>query len=102
MDLGEQSADPVRRRGDLRCEVVVEAAEHAEFGQRLIIQGDRARVCGMDRTASAMVMASRASVLAWPGCRFAIRRPCIRILLRALAEGAVPGPTESVDKPLAL
>lgn len=29
---------------------------------------------GVDRAASAMVAASGASVLAWPGCRLAIRR----------------------------
>jgi hypothetical protein len=33
MDLGQESADPVGSRRDLPGEVVVETAEHSEFGQ---------------------------------------------------------------------
>lgn len=37
-DLGEQPADPVRRRGDLSGEVVVEPAGHRGFGQGFIVR----------------------------------------------------------------
>jgi hypothetical protein len=40
MDLGQQTPDPVGGGRDLRGKVIIEAADHAELGQRLIIQGD--------------------------------------------------------------
>lgn len=41
-DPDEQPADAVGRRGYLEREDIVEPAEHAEFGQRFIIQGAEA------------------------------------------------------------
>jgi hypothetical protein len=43
LNLGEQPAYPVGRRGDLGREVVIEAAEDREFGQRFILQSNRAQ-----------------------------------------------------------
>jgi hypothetical protein len=45
VDLGEESADPVGCCSDLGREVVIEAAEHPEFGQRLIHPGRWSAAC---------------------------------------------------------
>lgn len=41
MDLGEQAPDAVAGGGDLSCEVVVEAAEHAQFRDLLVRELNR-------------------------------------------------------------
>ena len=46
MDLGEQVPDPVRGGGDLRDEVVVDTAEHAQVGGLLVGKDDRAQGAG--------------------------------------------------------
>lgn len=43
MGLGEQSPGPVRGRGDLLDEVVVEPAEHGQLSGLLVGQSDRAQ-----------------------------------------------------------
>jgi hypothetical protein len=40
VDLGEQPADRVGPSRDLRGGVVIESAEHTQFGQRIIVQGN--------------------------------------------------------------
>ncbi len=42
VDLGEQAAQSVRDPGDLAGEVVIEAHDHVEFGDGLVVQLDRA------------------------------------------------------------
>jgi hypothetical protein len=43
MDLGQQAPDPVRRRGGLFGQVVIEAAEHGQFGELFVGDLDRAQ-----------------------------------------------------------
>ena len=50
MDLGQQPVDAIGHAGDLGCEVVVEADDHFQIGQRFIAgvdppQGMRQRPC---------------------------------------------------------
>ena len=52
VDLGEQATDPVAGGGDLPGEVIVEAGQHGELGDRLVVefqrpQGVRHRPCGL-------------------------------------------------------
>ena len=73
VDLGEQAADPVARSGGLAGQVVVEADEHGQLGD---VRRRRRRAQGVRHGAGGVGddVASRASVLASPGCRSAIRR----------------------------
>jgi hypothetical protein len=43
MDLGKQAANAVAGLRDLRGEIVIEAAQHGEFGERLVGQSKRAQ-----------------------------------------------------------
>ena len=46
MDLSEQTAQSVRRRCDLRAQVVVESAEHRQLGGLLVVEVDRTQRVG--------------------------------------------------------
>jgi hypothetical protein len=69
VDLGEQSPDPVGRGGLSADEGVIEAASTPGSASVSSSGAVERRVCGIVRAASAMVAASPASVLAFPGCR---------------------------------
>lgn len=43
VDLGEQAADPVAGRGDLPGQVVVEAGEHRQFGDGVVVDAQGAQ-----------------------------------------------------------
>ena len=43
MDLGKQAANAVAGLRDLRGEIVIEAAQHGEFGERFVSQPKRAQ-----------------------------------------------------------
>ena len=51
MDLGKQAANAVAGLRDLRGEIVVETAQHGEFGERLVSKSKRTQVCGNERAA---------------------------------------------------
>ena len=74
MDLREHAPQAIADPGDLRHQIVVEAAQQHQFGERVVRQPQSAQCGDIDRTASAMIAASRASVLASPAWTSALRR----------------------------
>jgi len=74
VNAGEQPTDSVAHAGRFAGEVVVETDEDAELGECVITGIDPSQRVGMVLAVSAMMNASRASVLACPGYRSAIRR----------------------------
>lgn len=67
VDLCQQSPQPVADAGGLAGEVVVEPDVHLQLGDGLVSSSIDRRVCGIERAASAITNASRASVFASPG-----------------------------------
>lgn len=65
--MGQQAVQTFRDPGGLAGQVVVEAADHLQFGDGLVLAVDGPQCVGIARAASAMMKASFASVLASPG-----------------------------------
>jgi hypothetical protein len=74
VDTGEQPTDAVAEAGGPAGQVVVEPDQHLQFGQGVVADIDRAQRVRQRAGGSAMMNASRASVLARPGYRSAMRR----------------------------